>query len=285
MARLYGLNGLIRGRQGNNVFSVQNGTQVLKQYNPAVANPRTPAQQLQRVKFALVGKISSCTPSTALAGLNGGSERSRRAAFVSKMLGITTADATATGYQARALLANFIFSIGSVAKYTGDVTLAASYTSAHVINVTVPAVSYVANTPTGYGELLIVGMFDASGSPLDNIRCVVRQTSGNQQFRFQVNQQVGALAAAWVVPFIAGTRSTGLSSGNLAPNTDNDSVILDSTSLVISAATDWGQTVHLGTVQILVPEGMHASNPNDEMRNIVEDALVETAVQPATESR
>lgn len=58
MAKIYGLNGLIKGRQGNNVFSVRNGAQVVSAYNPAPANPSTSAQVAARARFKLMSQIS-----------------------------------------------------------------------------------------------------------------------------------------------------------------------------------------------------------------------------------
>lgn len=58
MAKIYGLNGLIKGRQGNNVFSVRNGEQVVSAYNPAPANPSTSSQVAARARFKLMSQIS-----------------------------------------------------------------------------------------------------------------------------------------------------------------------------------------------------------------------------------
>lgn len=51
MAKITGLSGMIRGKVGPNVFRVSRGVQVVQQYNPNPANPRSPAQQDQRAIF------------------------------------------------------------------------------------------------------------------------------------------------------------------------------------------------------------------------------------------
>lgn len=51
MAKITGLSGMIRGKVGPNVFRVSRGVQVVSQYNPNPANPRSPAQQDQRAIF------------------------------------------------------------------------------------------------------------------------------------------------------------------------------------------------------------------------------------------
>lgn len=51
MAKITGLGGMIRGKVGPNVFRVSRGVQVVQQYNPNPANPRSPAQQDQRAIF------------------------------------------------------------------------------------------------------------------------------------------------------------------------------------------------------------------------------------------
>lgn len=72
MAKIYGLNGKIKGRQGNNVFRIRRGTQVVAEYNPSPLNPKTMAQVTQRGKFALANKVAG-TLKQSLMFLNTGS--------------------------------------------------------------------------------------------------------------------------------------------------------------------------------------------------------------------
>lgn len=77
MAKLYGINGKITGKVGNTVFAIDGGIQVARQYNPVVANPRTPAQVTRRNIVSLAGQMSGGIPAAALEGL-GGNKRQRR---------------------------------------------------------------------------------------------------------------------------------------------------------------------------------------------------------------
>lgn len=83
--------GKFSGKLGGNVFAVRNGQQIVREYNPIVSNPKSPAQLLQRAKGNLVGRISSFTPRTAIVGL-GNNNPARRSRFLKLLL--RAADAT-----------------------------------------------------------------------------------------------------------------------------------------------------------------------------------------------
>lgn len=59
MAKLYGISGKATGKKGDTVFSVRNGQQILRQYNPIVSNPNTPAQVETRSKLKLLSQIGA----------------------------------------------------------------------------------------------------------------------------------------------------------------------------------------------------------------------------------
>lgn len=85
MAKIYGINGKITGKVGNTVFAVDGGIQVARQYNPIVANPRTAAQQVQRLKVNMAGQMSRGIQAAALEGLRG-NRRQRRSALLSNLI-------------------------------------------------------------------------------------------------------------------------------------------------------------------------------------------------------
>ena len=85
MAKLAGgALGVRRGKVGAEVYSVTGGIQVVKQYQPVVANPNTDGQQLQRLKMMVVGKISKAITPDMLVGL--GTRFKARAEFNKTML-------------------------------------------------------------------------------------------------------------------------------------------------------------------------------------------------------
>lgn len=57
--KLFGLSGLATGKKGDAVFSINAGTQIVRQWNPAVSNPKTPAQVESRAKLKLMSQLGS----------------------------------------------------------------------------------------------------------------------------------------------------------------------------------------------------------------------------------
>lgn len=97
MAKIYGINGKLTGKVGNTVFAIDGGLQVARQYNPIVANPRTEAQQSQRLKVNLAGQLSKGIIPSAIEGLNG-NRRQRRSALLSNLIkDVVTNQVTSTG--------------------------------------------------------------------------------------------------------------------------------------------------------------------------------------------
>lgn len=57
--KLSGISGKGSGRIGSNVYAVSGGVQVVRQYNPNVNNPSTPAQVVQRSRLKLASQIAA----------------------------------------------------------------------------------------------------------------------------------------------------------------------------------------------------------------------------------
>ena len=53
MAKMYGFSGKVTGKKGDAVFAVRNGEQIIRQYNPIVANPSTQKQVDARAALKL----------------------------------------------------------------------------------------------------------------------------------------------------------------------------------------------------------------------------------------
>lgn len=242
MARIYGLNGVLRGRQGNNVFSVQNGTQVVKAYQPVVSNPRSTEQLMQRAKFALAGKMSSIVPSGALVGLGATNKRSRRSAFVAEVARRASVNAVLSPdggqFVASVAYADISFSHGSLARHTLLTQPTAAYTGTageyrvHVVLKGFNTNPIPTDAPAGYGEIVIVCMFDPTGSRLDGCQYYVRGNS-DTSLDFAVNERTGCRVCAYVVPFapldgVAGYRS----SGNLYDSANDVSLAMNSDSFL-----------------------------------------------------
>lgn len=242
MARIYGLNGALRGRQGNNVFSIQNGTQVVKAYQPVVSNPRTELQMLQRAKFSLAGKLSSDTPNEAIYGMRGASKRDRRGSFVSSIVNSAIASTLADGFSASIRFADIIFSQGAVPRYSPIALVAASRSeqSDRVINASFPAMSVPNDAPSGYGELIVVGVFDSNTSPLDRLQVAVRSLDNPAAITFRLAERVACAVAGWVIPFVAVDRVGNVNSSELGLAVSNDAVVADLTLRRLVSGASYG---------------------------------------------
>ena len=71
MAKIYGINGVVTGKQGNNVFAVRNGEQILRKYQPVVMNPNTEAQVATRAKLKMLSQLSAVMASAIAIPRNG----------------------------------------------------------------------------------------------------------------------------------------------------------------------------------------------------------------------
>lgn len=59
MAVLYGISGKATGKKGDTVFSVRKGQQIMRQYNPIVADPKSDKQIDARAKMKLLSQMSA----------------------------------------------------------------------------------------------------------------------------------------------------------------------------------------------------------------------------------
>lgn len=59
MAKVYGLNGYLRGKLGNTVFAIRNGEQMSRQYNPNPMNPKSAVQVANRAKLKLLSQLGA----------------------------------------------------------------------------------------------------------------------------------------------------------------------------------------------------------------------------------
>lgn len=108
--------GQFSGRLGGDVFVVRNGKQIIRAYQPIVANPKSLPQRLQRAKGNLVGQISKITPWQILEGL-GNNKVARRSRFL--QLALRNADSIVNVSDPSEIIASlkadkFIFSEGAI---------------------------------------------------------------------------------------------------------------------------------------------------------------------------
>lgn len=78
--------GQFRGRVGGLVFARgDNGSQIIRTYQPVVRNPRSDAQQTQRAKVNLAGRYSKVVPAGLIRSL-GTNGRDRRGEFMKSLI-------------------------------------------------------------------------------------------------------------------------------------------------------------------------------------------------------
>ena len=114
MGKIAGLSGTMSGKIGTIVFSKgEDGISYAKSYQPQVANPRTPAQLIQRAKMNLTGRISELVPNRILA-LGETSRRRNRSSFNKSLLNLITVDTSdPSTYQAAIDPADIVFAKGA----------------------------------------------------------------------------------------------------------------------------------------------------------------------------
>lgn len=93
--KLNGLTGKGTGKLGSSIFAVNSGEQIVRQYQPNVANPSTEGQVEQRSKLKLMSQLAAAF-SNVLAFRKDGM-KSARNLFISKnIVNVSFADSTAT---------------------------------------------------------------------------------------------------------------------------------------------------------------------------------------------
>lgn len=165
MAKSVGLVGTLRGKAGNYVYAKgENGSTIVRAYQPQVSNPNTDAQVLQRAKLNLAGRLSKITPKSVIIGMDGATNRQRRSrynALISK-----SAVATISGGQGTASItdAQLKFSEGIAMNYGTTTSIEEGRVTPTGINNIIVNRTCYAEAQGHYAEKLIAVVVDASGS-------------------------------------------------------------------------------------------------------------------------
>lgn len=104
------------GRLGGYVLAVANGQQIIREYQPNVANPRTSLQRIQRAKMVLAGKLSQITADEYIIGM-APSKRNRRSEFVRNIIKAALVVESNGEYNANIEYEDLVFSKGAPASY------------------------------------------------------------------------------------------------------------------------------------------------------------------------
>lgn len=107
--KLAGISGKARGKMGSMVFATAGGEQIVRQYQPNVANPSTTAQVQQRAKMKLMTQLAAAVCGEIVIPKQG--LKSSRNLFVKKNFGLTSIN----GNAAQVDVKNLQFTAGNVA--------------------------------------------------------------------------------------------------------------------------------------------------------------------------
>lgn len=88
--KLYGMAGKGTGRVGSMVYAVRKGEQIVRQYNPNVANPNTRPQVEQRAKFKLLSQLTAAIGNDGLFFDNVPGGRTMRNEFMRRNMGLVS---------------------------------------------------------------------------------------------------------------------------------------------------------------------------------------------------
>lgn len=100
-----------KGRVGGFVLAMSAGQQIIREYQPNVANPRTSLQKAQRAKVVLAGKLSQLTPDAVITGM-AASKRDRRSEYVRTIIRDARVQEVDGDFSAVLLPGNLVFSKG-----------------------------------------------------------------------------------------------------------------------------------------------------------------------------
>ena len=172
MAKSVGMVGTLRGKAGNFVYAKgENGSTIVRAYQPQVTNPNTNAQIMQRAKLNLAGRLSKITPKMVIIGMDGATNRQRRSRY--NALIAKSADATINGGQGNASIedARLKFSEGTAMNYGYGTEITEGKTTVTGINNINVARNCYVEAQGHYAEKIIAVVVDASGAMYKRITC------------------------------------------------------------------------------------------------------------------
>lgn len=256
MAKLNGFIGSGSGKVGTLVLSKgRAGQTIARAYQPQVKNPQTVAQQLQRSKMNLAGKIGSVVSSDALSALMMGNARLNRAEFSRVIIRNATAGMVGGSAQAQINPERLVFGRGAAPML---VTIAAPTFTKNSISIDVTA------TPAAYagmyGVRIVVLCVASASTPAvyqfsvhtDHVFAAPAegQTTVTESIVLRTPDMVqGNQCFIYVVPFVLSER--GLKAFGNEMNYD-DSLLTASLSVNTGFVTDWGNSYFGGSVPFVL---------------------------------
>lgn len=257
MGKSVGLIGEISGKVGNVVFFTRNGVQVTRVYVRHPNNPKTSAQNRQRLKVGLAGRLSSIVPAAALEGL-AGSRSERRSRFLKSVLLATSAVAGKASVSEN----DVVFSEGSLPMaYSHSAAAAAPTVLLRRITITTRA-DLGGVLPAGYGERFVVLFLNTETSQYDYaVTGLLNLPSGSaSSATTDVGVRVGDrvaeyIAIVYVYPFSAAESEAGSGTQRISyVGTEDGTIYVDAlTGEVVSVDRVFGRSMRLTSVNLPAP--------------------------------
>lgn len=155
MGKIYGINGVVRGKIGGTVYyKGADGATYARTYQPTVFNPKSNAQLVQRCKVNLAGRVSAVTPSDVLRAFGFAGRRKNRSAFVGSLIKSTIVTQASGECEAKVQPANVQFSRGTEPARANVTTPVAVTASGMTVSLTMTDESLV----NKYGERIVVAV-------------------------------------------------------------------------------------------------------------------------------
>lgn len=223
--------GKFSGKLGGSVFVIRNGQQIVREYNPAPANPKTYLQSAQRAKGNLAGRISSFTPKAAIFGL-GYNAPTRRSRFLKILLKAASVTQSGDAFRAKIADEDVFFSEGSV---TGSVYNPVFSAVANSISVTLTGYETSIIPPDVYQSRLtrlVVMVYDATTQDLVEVVTKVANKPAQSETAttfFNITHRGGYTAVVYALPMSTEDGSAVSVNSDLAER--DDSAIAASLSL------------------------------------------------------
>lgn len=178
------------GRLGGHVLAVSNGQQIVREYQPNVANPRTSLQKAQRAKVVLAGKLSQITPDAVIIGL-AENKRDRRSEYTRTIIKNARVQEVGGEYTAVLLPGELIFSRG----------LEAGGVSATIGDVTAQGVQVTPNWGNNVDAVMIVAVqYDAAAEKYHYINYAMATESGKAETVALTGAGEGVSVNVYVIP-------------------------------------------------------------------------------------
>lgn len=247
MAKISSPIGTLRGKLGGSVFVLRNGQRIVRELNPAPANPKTDLQNAQRAKGNLVGRMSSFVPKSAIFGL-GDNASQRRSRFNSILLSAATVTQIENVWRAKIADESIVFSQGSV---ISSVTLPAFSASANTLLVSLTGASTSAVPAEIYGTLttrLVVMVYDFGHNELVEVvtRIANKPAQGAaSSTNINIAHPSGYTALVYAVPMALSGASAMSITTDLAVK-DDSAIAASLTGNANAVVFDYGKSVLLG---------------------------------------